>query len=88
MSLSCGFLSWFCQWHTAPVLQGQGECSICLDPLDGGVPVVAVDCGGQHLYHQRCIQQWFQKKRSQTRQLDCPLCQQPVTHLTNCVLIQ
>jgi hypothetical protein len=46
----------------------ENECSICLNPLNGGTTTVGC-C--RNSFHTTCYVQWMQKK------LECPMCRAP-----------
>lgn len=52
------------------ILKFNSECPICLDDIQGSENVYALNC--DHVYHEKCIIQWFQR----SRKLQCPLCLQ------------
>lgn len=45
-----------------------GECSICYNDYSIGDCISTTKCN--HVYHQKCLQKWFQTK------MDCPICRQ------------
>jgi hypothetical protein len=52
--------------------QELGTCSVCLEELSSpdGAELLRMDCS--HLYHQRCILPWLEKRNS------CPTCRREV----------
>ena len=48
------------------------ECSICLDAF-GRKPLRQVSCNGKHVFHRKCIKNWYKINRC------CPLCRQAQT---------
>jgi hypothetical protein len=47
---------------------GQDTCSICYDAFSAGQSVRVMNCGGLHIYHIKCIDQWLALKKT------CPNC--------------
>uniref|UniRef100_A0A7S4PTF4 RING-type domain-containing protein n=1 Tax=Alexandrium monilatum TaxID=311494 RepID=A0A7S4PTF4_9DINO len=56
-------------WQAFPAAPPRaGECSVCLQGLDDGAPLKRLPCEGAHVFHERCLRQWFE------RQPTCPTC--------------
>lgn len=53
-----------------PLLAGNPSCPVCLDDLSVGASVVTKSCG--HVFHEDCLQGWFQYNRT------CPLCREDI----------
>ncbi|KAK1628705.1 hypothetical protein QYE76_003020 [Lolium multiflorum] len=47
---------------------GSTGCVICIQDYEVGDEISVVPCSGSHQFHQRCIDEWFTRKRL------CPLC--------------
>ncbi|KAM0900193.1 hypothetical protein ACQ4PT_020806 [Festuca glaucescens] len=47
---------------------GSTGCVICIQDYEDGDEISVVPCSGRHQFHQRCIDEWFTRKRL------CPLC--------------
>lgn len=59
----------------APVmlqLQQQGQCSVCMDPVEEEQLAMRIGCG--HLFHQICLQTWANSNEASSS--SCPLCRQ------------
>jgi len=48
------------------------ECIICREDFKSGEDLRGLVCG--HLFHARCIGQWFAKRVEQSRPVTCPIC--------------
>ncbi|KAM3129961.1 hypothetical protein pb186bvf_017963 [Paramecium bursaria] len=46
------------------------DCSICLSEYNQGEELKLLQCQGKHIFHQKCIEQWFKFQNK------CPNCRQ------------
>ena len=51
-------------------------CIICFYPLKEKGKVVETKC--KHIYHKKCIYEWFNKLSKEEKTLECPLCRNQV----------
>lgn len=68
--MTSGALFYFCLMRRkirfkTVILEKPEECIICFDTIDKGTKL---DCVCRYFYHERCIIQWFRKKK------ECPVC--------------
>lgn len=56
------------------------DCNICMQTFLRGQRCVLLQCPKRHLFHDDCVQQWFDTCRFKNRntQCKCPVCMQPV----------
>ncbi|KAJ8601807.1 hypothetical protein CTAYLR_007480 [Chrysophaeum taylorii] len=69
--------------------RGEGQCCICLSPLDTNV---VRPPGCQHCYHKACLEEWIDQAKNRAvldrdpqtrdhlakRMLSCPICSRPI----------
>ena len=44
------------------------QCSVCMEEFEVGKRLIRLDCGGQHVFCQVCIEGWFSSHKT------CPNC--------------
>ena len=49
-------------------------CIICFENFDQETEVIQLECNKSHIYHEKCILDWFGKSKS------CPLCRRENRH--------
>ena len=48
------------------------NCSICLEDYKKNDKCVKINC--QHIFHKKCLYDWFKKQIDKSENLNCPLC--------------
>ncbi len=50
------------------------KCLICLNSFDINDKVCILKCKGKHIYHKKCIYEWYYTKTNQFESVYCPSC--------------
>ena len=48
------------------------DCSICLEKYRKNDKCLRLNCS--HIFHKRCLNQWFKNRIDKSKELNCPLC--------------
>lgn len=48
------------------------DCSICLEKYIKNDKCVRLNCS--HVFHKRCLNEWFKNRIDKSEELNCPLC--------------
>lgn len=54
------------------------NCCLCLESYTPGEYKRVLTCG--HIFHKKCIDQWFLKDKTELEDCTCPLCRAPLAH--------
>jgi hypothetical protein len=58
------------------------DCSICFDAITKKTGSVSLSC--EHIFHFRCIDEWFTKQILEEQEQTCPCCRSKGTDLDRC----
>jgi hypothetical protein len=58
------------------------DCSICFDAITKQTGSVSLSC--EHVFHFRCIDEWFTKQILEEQEQTCPCCRSKGTDLDRC----
>jgi hypothetical protein len=64
--------------HRVSQLPEDWDCGVCQDKTTDENPVVKMRCGGEHIFHKKCVKKWSRICIEQGRKADCPLCRRIV----------
>ena len=48
------------------------NCSICLEDYKKNDKCVRINCS--HIFHKKCLNEWFKNRIDKSEELNCPLC--------------
>lgn len=51
---------------------GRGRCVVCSREMASDQPVIDLNCGPSHIFHEKCLKRWLRLS------LTCPICSTPL----------
>ena len=61
-----------CSPYICPGGEFEEECVICAEQYVENEPVIYLNCGNQHIFHETCIKNWLKINAV------CPMCRKPI----------